>query len=183
MKFVLYLAIALSMGAPSQACCWHPGKFSSRLVCREPRCQPRCETIVIVVPPAPTPIPTPIPPKEAPKKEAPKKVGAATTATEALDEVNAIRAKRGLRPYVKDDGLTAAAIGCAEFRASNRIAGHTRNDFQFVPGGSTARAAGCAANGPQHGFMACCVYDGYTYAGAAKVLGADGKLYCHLYVR
>src|SRR4029077_5254922 len=35
---------------------------------------------------------------------------------DGLDEVNAQRAARGLRPYVRDDGLTQAARACAQFR-------------------------------------------------------------------
>jgi hypothetical protein len=97
--------------------------------------------------------------------------------------VNAERAKRGLRPYIRDDGLMAAAASAAAFRASRRIAGHTSNDFAHLPAGSSATAAGCAAWYPEWGFGACCMYEGWTYAGAAKVMGSDGKFYCHLFVR
>jgi hypothetical protein len=31
--------------------------------------------------------------------------------------------------------------------------------------------------------MSCCVYDNYTYGGAAYVTGRDGKRYMHLFVR
>src|SRR4029450_9749212 len=41
-----------------------------------------------------------------------------STTAEALDEVNATRAARGLRPFIRDDGLTQAAAGFAEFRAA-----------------------------------------------------------------
>src|SRR6266566_4553147 len=89
----------------------------------------------------------------------------------ALSEVNATRAARGLRPYVEDSSLTAAATAAAEFRAARRIAGHTSNDFGFVPAGAWARAAGCAAWEPSWGWGACCTYESWTYAGAAYSVG------------
>jgi len=67
------------------------------------------------------------------------------SATEALDEVNAVRARAGLYPYLRDPGLTAAAQSAAAFRANRLIAGHTANDFTALPDGCWARAAGCAA--------------------------------------
>lgn len=106
-----------------------------------------------------------------------------STAIEALDEVNAIRAASGLPPYQRDDGLTVAAKAAATFRAARFIAGHTNNDFAFLPAGTLAPAAGCAANGPEHGFMACAMFDDYQFAGAAFVIGIDGRAYCHLFVR
>jgi hypothetical protein len=102
---------------------------------------------------------------------------------EALDEVNATRAARGLRPYIRDDSLTSAAAACAEFRAARLIAGHTGNDFAALPPGAIATSAGCAAWEPGFGWGACCTYDGYTYAGAAYAIGRDGRRYMHLFVR
>jgi hypothetical protein len=102
---------------------------------------------------------------------------------DALDEVNAIRARRGLRPYLRDEGLTQAARSAAAFRAARRMAGHTPNDFGYLPPGANATATGCAA-WPQHmGFGACCVFENWTHAGAAWTIGADGLRYCHLYIR
>ncbi len=101
----------------------------------------------------------------------------------ALAEVNAARAARGLRPFVEDEGLTAAAIGAADFRAARLLAGHTGNDFGFVPQGSFARAAGCAAWEPSFGWGSCCSYESWTYAGAAFSTGRDGRRYMHLFVR
>lgn len=105
------------------------------------------------------------------------------SASDALDEVNAKRAARGLRPYVRDDGLTRAAQSCAAFRAQHRLFGHTSNDFQFLSAGSRASAAGCAAYPASYGWMSCAVYENHTYAGAAYVTGTDGKRYMHLFVR
>jgi uncharacterized protein YkwD len=97
--------------------------------------------------------------------------------------VNAQRAARGLRPYVRDDGLTQAAMSCAAFRAERGMFGHTSNDFAFLPAGSTAASAGCAAYPASQGWMSCCVHENYTYAGAAYVTGRDGRRYMQLFVR
>ncbi len=103
--------------------------------------------------------------------------------TEALDEVNATRASRGLPPFQYDEGLTRAAQACCQFRADRLIQGHTSNDFAFVPAGSFASAGGCAAWEPWMGWGACCTYEHYTYAGAAYAMGSDGRRYMHLFVR
>jgi hypothetical protein len=105
------------------------------------------------------------------------------TSAEALDEVNAARAARGLRPFIHDANLTAAAAACAEFRAARLIAGHTSNDFAALPAGASASASGCAAWSPGDGWGACCTYEGYTYGGAAYATGRDGRRYMHLFVR
>ncbi|HEX3149015.1 MAG TPA: hypothetical protein VHR66_13120 [Gemmataceae bacterium] len=104
-------------------------------------------------------------------------------AYDGLKEVNAVRAARGLKPYIYDEGLARAAAGCATYRAERLMAGHTNNDFSALPAGSTASAAGCAAWEPGMGWGACCTYDNYTYCGAAWKLGRDGKRYMHLFVR
>lgn len=101
---------------------------------------------------------------------------------DALDAVNALRASRGFRPYLRDEGLLAGARAAARFRAERRIWGHTNNDFGFLPLGTSAAAAGCAANEMSWGFMACAIYENHTYAGAAWV-EVNGYLYCHLFVR
>jgi len=101
---------------------------------------------------------------------------------DALAEVNAVRAKRGLRPYIHDEGLTIAAQKCASIRAAGRIAGHI-NDFAHLPPGVTATAAGCGALTPDWGWGTCCTTENWTYAGAACVIGNDGKRYMHLFCR
>lgn len=106
-----------------------------------------------------------------------------TSGTEALDEVNAARARRGLPPFQHDEGLTRAAQACAQYRADRLIEGHTSNDFAFLPAGSQAAAGGCAAWEPSWGWGSCCTYDRYAYAGAAYALGRDGRRYMHLFVR
>ncbi len=102
---------------------------------------------------------------------------------DALDEVNAYRAGRGLRPFIRDEGLTIAARGCAAARARALCFGHTENDFAFVPSGTTATSAGCAAYPADHGWLSCCMDDPAIYGGAAWALGSDGKRYMHLFVR
>jgi hypothetical protein len=104
-------------------------------------------------------------------------------ATDALDEVNAARAARGLRPFLKDDGLTAGARAAARWRAEHLVTGHAPNDFAFLPPGSAATSAGCAAAEPSWGWLSCCYLDNWTYAGAAWEMGSDGRRYMHLFVR
>lgn len=109
--------------------------------------------------------------------------GTGLAAEDALAEVNAARARRGLPAFIYDENLTRAAAGCADFRAARLIAGHTVNDFAALPSGTIARASGCAALEPSWGWGSCCTYERYTYAGAAIAVGRDGKRYMHLFVR
>jgi hypothetical protein len=102
---------------------------------------------------------------------------------DALDMVNQQRAQRGLRPYLRDDGLMTAARAAAEYRSARWMFGHTSNDFGFLPNGTSAACAGCAGNEPSWGFMACALYENWTYCGAAYVMGSDGRMYCHAYYR
>ena len=103
--------------------------------------------------------------------------------TDALDEVNAARAARGLRPFTRDDGLTQAAKACAAYRAKRLIAGHSPDDFRFVPNGSRASAAGAGAGADSFGWLTCCSWEPWTYAGAAWSRGADGRRFMSLFVR
>ena len=107
-----------------------------------------------------------------------------TSVTDALGEVNEKRARLGLRLLVRDEGLTAGATAAAQFRAANRIAGHTSNDFAYLPGGASATSAGCAALDPSWGWQSCC-WEGsqWTYAGASWAMGSDGRRYMHIFVR
>lgn len=107
-------------------------------------------------------------------------------AVDGLDEVNAKRAARGLRPYVRDPLLTEGAARLAAARAARLQFGHFTGgagDFAYLPPGARAAATGCAAYPPGYGWMSCATYDGYTFAGAAWVMGADGRRYMHLVVR
>lgn len=103
-------------------------------------------------------------------------------AVDALAEVNAERARRGLPAFLRDDGLTLAAKRCAETRARWGIRGHLANDFAALPSGSSAAAAGCGAVEPIFGFAACCTDGNYTYAGAATVW-VNGIRFNHIFVR
>lgn len=112
-----------------------------------------------------------------------EKERAAPTAKEVLDEVNAARADRSLQPFKLDKDLARGAAACAAYRARNRLAGHTSNDFVFLPPGADASAAGCAAWPVELGWGSCCTYDNYEYAGAAYSVGSDGRRYMQLFVR
>jgi hypothetical protein len=107
----------------------------------------------------------------------------ANAAWDALEEVNAARAARGLRPFIYDANLARAAAGCANWRAERLCEGHTNNDFAALPPGNTASSTGCAAWAPSLGWGSCCTYDNYTYAGAAWTMGRDGRRYMSLFVR
>lgn len=102
---------------------------------------------------------------------------------DALDEVNAARAARGLRPFLRDPALTQGALAAARTRAARFIQGHLPNDFAMLPAGARATSAGCAAWPQGMGWGACCTYESHTYAGAAWAIGADGRRYMHIFVR
>lgn len=102
---------------------------------------------------------------------------------DALDEVNAYRAKRGLPPFKHDPQLTIAAKRAAETRAKALWDGHLSNDFACLPTGATADAAGCGALEDSFGWGTCCMDDNYSHAGAAWVRGSDGRRFMHLFVR
>lgn len=110
--------------------------------------------------------------------------GTAKECDDALDEVNALRKSSGLPPFIKDGGLTKAALEAARRRASRLLAGHLpEGDFRCLPDGVHAEAAGCAAWEPSWGWGSCCSHDNYKYAGAAWVMGSDGRRYMHLFCR
>jgi uncharacterized protein YkwD len=110
--------------------------------------------------------------------------GGAGSGEDALAEVNATRAQRGLPPFLPDPMLNQAAQACAKQRAARGIDGHLpESDFAYLPAGTTASAAGCAAWDAGSGWGSCCTYDHYTYAGAAWSMGNDGRRYMHLFVR
>lgn len=119
----------------------------------------------------------------AAEKPASEKAVVLPSVDDALEEVNAARVKRGLAPFVHDPKLNEAAKACAKIRATSFIEAHLANDFAYLPAGATATSAGCGALEPSWGWGTCCTYDNYTHAGAAWVMGADGKRYMHLFVR
>lgn len=107
-----------------------------------------------------------------------------TSCSDALAEVNQARAQRGLPPFQPDPLLSQAAYKAAQQRAARGIEGHLpESDFTCLPAGAMADAAGCAAWSAGDGWGSCCTYDNYTYAGAAWVIGNDGRRYMHLFVR
>lgn len=104
-------------------------------------------------------------------------------ATNATDEVNQFRAGKGLPPFEEDLCLVEAAKAAALVRAGQHRAGHTRNDFAYLPEGCRADAAGCAALTPDWKWHSCCDSEMWKYGGAAVVMGNDGLRYMHLFVR
>jgi hypothetical protein len=110
-------------------------------------------------------------------------VSPAHAAWDALEQVNAARAARGLRPFTYDANLARAAAGCANWRAERLCEGHRPNDYAALLPGATATATGCAAWAPSYGWGSCCSWENYTYAGAAWTMGRDGRRYMHLFVR
>lgn len=103
-------------------------------------------------------------------------------AFDALNLVNQQRAAMGLKPFIRDEALTAAAMSLSVHRAQHRIAGHTRNDFQFLPPGSNATASGCCYT-PRSDWGACCTDDRKaTHAGAAVAV-VNGRWFCSIFVR
>ena len=107
---------------------------------------------------------------------------AAAEPHDALAQVNALRALHGLRPFIRDEGLTRGAMHVAKWRADRLMEGHTAADFNGLPRGSRADASGCAAwYGNDWG--SCCWEENYRFAGAAWCRGRDQKRYMHIFVR
>lgn len=121
--------------------------------------------------------------KKSPETENRSPSALSTGSDDALDEVNAYRAKRGLPPFKHDPQLTIAAKRAAETRAKALWDGHLANDFACLPDGAKADAAGCGALEDSWGWGTCCADDNYSHAGAAWVRGSDGRRFMHLFVR
>ena len=110
-------------------------------------------------------------------------------ADDFLDAVNAQRARRGLRPFIRCPGLTRAAKKCAKIKARYCISGHLpggMSDFSCIEDGTLCAATGAdgskiAANDPN--WFTCCMDDNYTFAGASAAIGPDGCKYMSLFVR
>lgn len=102
----------------------------------------------------------------------------------AIQRLNYQRAQQGLYAYQSDAKLLTGALAVVRYRAANRIHGHSRNDFSFLPAGANAPIAGCAAWPLGSGFGACGSYGRrYRYCGAAWCIGTDGLVYCHAFYR
>jgi len=107
----------------------------------------------------------------------------------AMERVNSKRATRGLRPFVEDPVLTAAAQKCADYRAANNIYGHSR-DFDWIPPGHPHGPAGCegfacwdvATTQLFGGWGSCCEDENWTHAGAGMVI-RNGHCFMELIVR
>jgi hypothetical protein len=109
---------------------------------------------------------------------------------DGLDEVNAKRAARGLPPFIRDEGLSRGAARCASIKAANCHSGHLNggmSDFACLDPGVHCRSTGADGSkchlGDGWGWMTCCTFDNYQYAGAAWAIGPDGCRYMSLFVR
>ena len=115
------------------------------------------------------------------------KCATSNRAYDALDQLNAQRKARGLRPYIRDEGLTRGAMAAAKYRAQHLIQGHVMwggGDFAFLPRGVHAPVAGCAAWPNDGQFGSCEMYGTrYRYAGAATCIGPNGQAFHHLFCR
>lgn len=106
------------------------------------------------------------------------------TAVDAMAELNARRAGYGLPPFQTDPQLLQAAMNAASCRASLRHAGHLQNDYAALPAGVPGYPSCVAGCGVYDGmFLSCGSDDRKRFAGAAKARGADGRWYCHLFVK
>ena len=96
----------------------------------------------------------------------------------AIDEVNYWRKRNGLRPYVEDKRLTAAAQHKAEYRAARLL----KNGHQ-----GPACPAGCREGTgearPDWGWLTCVMEESGSRAGAGVAIGDDGERYMVLIVR
>jgi len=104
---------------------------------------------------------------------------------DAMDEVNAKRAMKGLPPLRKDPLLSKAALACAKQRAARNIHGHLpESDFSYLPSGASATVGGCGALDDSWGWETC-AYDSlqYTIGGAAWVRGPGGLRFMHFFAR
>lgn len=114
----------------------------------------------------------------------------APMAGDALDQVNAKRARLGLRPFIRDEGLTQGAVACAKFRAAHHHHGHWMvggGDFSFLPPGVQMAAGGAEAPGwwnHDPAWLTCCDDESqWTYAGAGVAQDETGAYYQSLFVK
>ena len=102
----------------------------------------------------------------------------------AMTEVNAKRALKGLPALQVDLLLCKAAHDCAKQRAARNIHGHLpESDFSYVHG-TSATVGGCGALEDSWGWETC-AYDSsqYTVGGAAWVRGPNGLRFMHFFGR
>lgn len=176
-----------SCGSFQSACSTGQCGVNTGVTCLNGQCQVAPLAPVVKDPVLPAPVPMTATKTETTIKEKKNKTVIKTrTTTAALDVLNQQRAQRGLRPYVFDEGLTRAAEKCASIRAANHIEGHlggNMSDFACLEPGVQCSCTGAGALTPDWGFATCAMYEHWTYAGAAAVMGNDGKQYCSLFVR
>lgn len=105
---------------------------------------------------------------------------------DAMAEVNAKRASKGLPPLRKDSLLCQAALLVSKQRAARGIHGHLpESDFTYVHQvNGSASVGGCGALEDSWGWETC-AYDSpqYSVGGAAWVRGSDGLRYMTFFGR
>ncbi len=104
-------------------------------------------------------------------------------AADTLYALNVMRAHTGRRPYTQDPRLQYGAEAIAQEMARRRITGHIGWHRRF---GARAEGTGrrSIADHRGHRFLAC--YSAsrrYRHAGAASVVGRDGRTYYCLLIR
>lgn len=93
----------------------------------------------------------------------------------AMAEVNAIRMRRGLRPFIEDPALSAVARQKASIQANRGAMGHPGGSM----GGARFEGVGMGAQ-----FTSCYLTSSVgQYAGAASVRGANGRRYHCLLIK
>ena len=139
-------------------------------------------TVVQEYAPVPAPVVTAPPGQKTTLEEANKSTQGSA---DAMGEVNAKRAAKGLPPLIADPLLSQGAYECAKRRASRHIHGHLpESDFSCLPAGAHATVGGAGALEDFWGWETC-AYDStqYTVGGAAWVRGSDGRRYMSFFGR
>ena len=96
----------------------------------------------------------------------------------AIDEVNYWRKKNGLRPFVEDKKLSAAAQHKAEYRAARLL-----KDGHQGPACPAGCREGTGEARPSWGWLTCVMEETGSHAGAGVAIGPDGERYMVLIVR
>jgi hypothetical protein len=101
--------------------------------------------------------------------------------TSALAAANALRARRGLRPFIHDPNLQANVDRSVAIQAGARggrgVMGHMGQGMRG------ARAEGVGMSGSARAFNTCSLYENWRFAAAASRQSANGNWFHALQVR